>query len=149
MTLRAKVRGRRGPTYRRGLPLGHRQFEFGLRCATSSHSLIRCQTAGIDPTSSFQDQFTKLGCRLQSAQPVVERTRAAPAMRTSACFRRVGAMCDCETTWTGFRAWQARQRRLGLPIERCDGNLSSTRMFVGHMLEHSLVGDRIWEAPRP
>ena len=32
------------------------------------------------------------------------------------------------------------QRRLDLPIERCDGNLSSTRMFVGHMLEHSLVG---------
>jgi hypothetical protein len=25
-------------------------------------------------------------------------------------------------------------------MERCDGNLSSTRMFVGHMLEHSLVG---------
>ena len=83
-------------------------------------------------------------------EPVIERTRAAPAERTSAVFVEASARCDCETTWTSSRTWQAPPSDAWTCLS-IDVTAISDQQGCSLGICRSILssGDKIWESPGP
>ena len=65
-------------------------------------------------------------------------------------FVECSAMCDCETTWTGSRAWQAPPND-AWACQSSDVTAISAQQGCSLGICWSILssGDRIWETPRP